>query len=66
MKKSSLLATIGVAIIVLHNIFWMFAGKLKLWENDWYETFNMFLNAVLIICWILIGQFFYALYKKQR
>lgn len=66
MKKSSLLAVIGVAVIIFNNTFWLLANIMELWKNDWYNTMTVLLNVVALIGWTLIGQFFYVLYKKQK
>lgn len=66
MKKSSLLAFIGVMLFLLNNIFYSIANALHAWETDWYETVGYIWTGVIIVAWILIGQFFITLYKKSK
>lgn len=66
MKNNSLLAAVGVAIIIFEQAFWVLAMIMEMWKNNWYNTVNLLLNIIGLIGWILIGQFFYTLYKKQK
>lgn len=66
MKKSSLLAIIGVGIFLLNNLYYMIANALKAWQHDWYSTLGYVWSALILVAWVLIGQFFLTLYKKSK
>ena len=66
MKKSSRLALIGVGLVFLNNLFYLIVNTLGAWQYDWYQTFGSIWNIAVLVAWILIGQFFYQLYKKSK
>lgn len=66
MKKSSLLAFIGVMLFLLNNIYYTIANALDAWEHEWYQTVGYIWTVIIIVAWILIGQFFLTLYKKSK
>lgn len=68
MKKSSLLALVGVGLILLINIYYLIVTYCvdAPWEHDWYDTFGKIFQITSSIAWILVGQFFLILYKKSK
>lgn len=66
MKKSSLLATIGVGLILLNNIYYMIANSCDAWQHAWYFPIGHVWNVLILVAWVLIGQFFLTLYKKSK
>lgn len=66
MKNSSLLALIGVVLFILSNLYYLVVNSLEAWEYDWYQTLGHVWNILVLIAWILIGQFFLTLYKKSK
>lgn len=66
MKKSSLLAIIGVGIFLLNNLYYMIANALEAWQHNWYRTLGYVWSVLILVAWVLIGQFFLTLYKKSK
>lgn len=66
MKQSSFLALIGVGLIILNNLFYLIVNSIEAWQYDWYRQVGYVWYVVVIIAWVLIGQFFYTLYKKSK
>ncbi len=66
MKKSSLLALIGVGLLLLNNLYYLIVNSIDGWQYDWYQPLGYFCNMVIFVAWGLIGQFFYKLYKKSK
>ena len=68
MKKSSLLTLIGVVLFILSNLYYLIATYCvdAPWEHDWYDTFGKIFQITSFIGWILVAQFFLALYKKSK
>lgn len=66
MKKSSLIALIGVCLFLLNHIYYTIANACEAWQHEWYQTLSYAWSIVVIIAWILIGQFFLTLYKKSK
>lgn len=66
MKQSSFLALIGVGLIILDNLFYLIVNSIEAWQYDWYRQVGYVWSVVTIIAWVLIGQFFYTLYKKSK
>jgi len=65
MKKFTLLAIIGITIIILQQIFYLLlsAGIIS------YETIGNYAlpsNITGLVAWLLIGLFFVKLYKNQK
>ena len=76
MKKVSLCALIACALILLLRISGLITYiqyitsdyyQVPTWENSFLlsTSYQIFSGIVGIICWILIGSFFFVLYKKQ-
>lgn len=66
MKKSSFLALIGVGLLILNNLYYLVVNSLEAWQYDWYQTLGYVWNILVLVAWILIGQFFLTLYKKSK
>lgn len=68
MKKSSLLALIGVGVFLINNIYYFILNTFceEPWELPFYDTIGKIFNFAILIAWILIAQFFYTLYKKSK
>ncbi len=66
MKKSSLLALIGVGLFILNNLYYLVVNSLEAWQYDWYQTLGYVWNILVLAAWVLIGQFFLTLYKKSK
>ena len=68
MKKSSLLALIGVGLFLLSNLYYLIVTYCvdAPWEHDWYDTFGKIFQITSTIAWVLVGQFFLTLYKKSK
>ncbi len=66
MKKSSLLALVGVGLFTLNNLYYLVVNSLEAWQYDWYQTLGYVWNILVLASWILIGQFFLTLYKKSK
>lgn len=66
MKKSSLLALVGVGLLILNNLYYLVVNSLESWQYDWYQTLGYVWNILVLAAWILIGQFFLTLYKKSK
>ena len=66
MKKSSLLALVGVGLLILNNLYYLVINSLESWEYDWYQTLVYVWNILVLAAWVLIGQFFLTLYKKSK
>ena len=74
MKKVSLCALIACALIVLLSILGLIqyvqyinSYQVPIWADSFLHSaiYQIFSGIVDIICWILIGSFFFVLYKKQ-
>lgn len=66
MKQSSLLALIGVVLLLLNCLFYIIANACESWQYDWYRAAGHIWDVIHVIAWILIGQFFLTLYKKTK
>lgn len=66
MKKSSLLALVGVGLLILNNLYYLVVNSLESWQYDWYQTLGYVWNILVLAAWVLIGQFFLTLYKKSK
>ena len=68
MKKSALIALIGVCILLADNlfyniIFWIMDYP---WEATWYEPVGQVWRVLTLIAWVCVGQFFFTLYNKAK
>lgn len=66
MKKSSKLALIGVGLMLLSGLYHFVTNSFDAWQYGWYHTLGWFWNLLTLAAWVLIGQFFYQLYKKTK
>lgn len=66
MKKSSLLALIGVGLFLLNNLYCLIVNSIDGWQYEWYQPVGMVMSIIVLIAWLLIGQFFLTLYKKSK
>lgn len=68
MKKSSLLALVGVGLFILSNLYYLIVTYCvdTPWEYGWYDTFAKIFQITSFIGWFLVGQFFLTLYKKSK
>lgn len=66
MKKSSKLALIGVGLMLFSNLYYLVTNSFDAWQFGWYHTLGHFWNILNLAAWVLIGQFFYQLYKKSK
>lgn len=66
MKQSSLLALIGVGLFILDNLYYIVVNSIEAWQYDWYRQVGYVWNVIIIIAWVLIGQFFFTLFKKSK
>ncbi len=66
MKKSSRLALIGAGLFILNNLYYLIVNSFDAWQYGWYQTFGYIWSIVVIVAWVLIGQFFLTLYKKSK
>lgn len=66
MKKSSLLALVGIGLLILNNLYYLVVNSLEAWQYDWYQTLGYVWNILVLAAWVLIGQFFLTLYKKSK
>lgn len=66
MKKSSRLALIGVGLFLLNNLYYLIVNSFDAWQYDWYQIFGYIWNIAILMAWVLIGQFFFQLYKKSK
>ena len=68
MKKSSLLALIGVGLFILRNLYYLIVTYCvdAPWEHEWFDTFSKIFQVTSFIEWILVAQFFLTLYKKSK
>jgi hypothetical protein len=75
MKKASLIATIGCALVILWRVV-NFITIIQWVTSEWYNEYNhsgpfhsafyqITASMLGIIAWCLIGYFFLTLYKKQ-
>lgn len=68
MKKITLYALIGFAVMLLLNIFYL-GNNIYMYCSDLVENYNplwIVTNFVRIVATALITYFFFALYKKQN
>ncbi|MFG6391722.1 MAG: hypothetical protein K1V76_05330 [Candidatus Amulumruptor sp.] len=66
MKKSSLLALVGVGLLILNNLYYLVVNSLDAWQYGWYQILGYVWNIIVLAAWVLIGQFFLTLYKKSK
>lgn len=66
MKKSSLLALIGIGLLILNNLFYIYVNLSEAWQYYWFQSVGYFWNIIVLIAWALVGQFFLTLYKKSK
>ncbi len=64
MKKSSLLALIGVGLMILINLYYLLTNHFALYE--YFYAISTVANFINIVAWVLIGQFFFKLYNKTK
>lgn len=68
MKKSALIALVGVALFILSNCYYLIVTYCvdSPWEHSWYDTMGKIFQITSFIGWFLVGQFFLTLYKKSK
>lgn len=66
MKKSSILALIGVGLLLLNNLYYLIVNSVDGWQYGWYQPVGIVMSIMVLIAWGLIGQFFLTLYKKSK
>lgn len=66
LKNFTLLALVGVVILALQSLFYVFsnAGVIT-FSSDPKMIFTV-LNVISFISWVFIALFFYSLYKNQK
>lgn len=64
MKKFTLMSLIGISIIILESIvnFLQFLNVIPYYSS----VMLVIMNMLSLIAWVLIGSFFFMLYKKQK
>lgn len=50
----------------MNNLYYMIANALEAWQHDWYRTLGYVWSVLILVAWVLIGQFFLTLYKKSK
>lgn len=66
MKKSSLLALIGVGLFLANELYDLIVISFDAWQYGWYQTLSYIWEVAILGAWVLIGQFFFQIYKKSK
>lgn len=65
MKKATLCALIGFAILILVNLYYFINSCILVSEMPEYNMFYVFINLIRTLAIAGIWYFFFILYKKQ-
>jgi hypothetical protein len=66
LKNFTLLAFVGVVILALQNLFYVFTNAGVITFNSDPKMIFTILNVISFISWAFIALFFYSLYRNQK
>jgi len=66
LKNFTLLAFVGVVILALQSLFYVFTNAGVITFNSDPKMIFTVLNVISFISWAFIALFFYSLYKNQK
>ncbi len=66
LKNFTLLAFVGVVILALQSLFYVFTNSGVITYSSDPKTLFTVLNVITFVSWIFIALFFYSLFKNQK